>query len=84
MLTWRNVSCAALRNFVDVFFFHVIVFPTLKLYIKGFHFVDVMTREMSYYIVCADEIFLGNCIFFDWHFGKQVMGNLAIIAVKCI
>lgn len=76
MLTWRNVSRVAQRNFIWSYS------PVLKLYIKGFHFVDVMTCEMSHHIVlCAYERFSGNCILFDWHFGKQVTGNVAVIAV---
>lgn len=84
MLTWRNVSCVAQRNSLDVFFpffslFHAVVFPVLTLYIKGFHFV--MTCEMSHHKVCEEmRCSWTSAFYFDWYFGKRVMGNLAVIA----
>ncbi len=68
MLTWRNVSCAAQWNFVDVFS----VFPMLMFNIKGFHFADVMICEMFHHRVCVFKIAVSNIISFNQHFGKQV------------
>lgn len=72
----------ARRNVVDVFLmWSYSPAPELST-LKGFHFADVMTCEMSHQTRwSAREMFSGNCVLFDWHFGKRAAGNLAIIAV---